>query len=267
MSLGAVGLLEETGENPDSDTTVSIAATCFNIEHASDALILKGQPGFGLTKSEKTERQPCAALTYMNSPTEWLRFPLEAGRQRSYPSFAYGIEQMQATTKVERLDATAEVPAGAFRNCLELVTEFERKGEDPSEIYRRLNLKNSGMRRAWFAPGVGLVRLTYQHGDGVETEVLLTDYHVPEDTEDYFPLQLGARWHYQVTNTCSAYTVRDTSWVATQEGNMSYIAQFHYSEKLLIPRSSSGLPGAGGSKGVPRQFDVGFCFMGEALKD
>ena len=232
LSLPALRVLEETGEDPDGDTTASIGATCFNIERSSDALILKAQPGFCLSKRKKTERSPQAALTYMDYPTEWLRFPLEVGRQRSYPSFAYGTEEMQATAIVERLDASVEVPAGAFQNCLELVTEFVRKGEDPSESYRRLNLQNSGTRRAWFAPGVGLVRLTYHHGDGVETEALLTDYQAPGNSEDYFPLQVETRWHYRVTNTCSAYAVRDTCWVATQDGNMSYISQFHYSKKI-----------------------------------
>lgn len=230
LSLAAVRLLEETGENPSFDTLVSIDATCVSFECLPDALLRKHQPGFGRT--EGSEKPPSGAFTYILYPAEFLYFPLTMGREWTTRTFAYGTEEIQATTTVERLDGKVVTLKDHFQNCLELITVFERKGEDPSESYRRLNLHKAGTRRIWFAPGIGLVRLTYHHGDGMETNVQLTDYHVPEQTEDYFPLQLDARWNYRITNNRSGYAVKDTCWVASREDHVYFIAQFNYAEKI-----------------------------------
>ena len=135
---------------------------------------------------------------------------------------------MYATATVERLNAKVKTPAGTFEQCLEMKTVFERKGEDPSEIYQKLNVQNSGTRRVWFAPGVGVIKLIYQHGDGVETEAQLMDYEGLKSTNDYFPLQVDARWHYRVKNTYSDQAVRDTWWITVQNDNTFYYGHYVY---------------------------------------
>ena len=153
-------------------------------------------------------------------------------RRRTYRSFAYGTEEMGATSIVEALDAIVRVHAGTFEKCVKLKTLFERKGEDPSEHHRRLNVHNSGERYLWFAPGVGLVKMLRRHGDGTETEIQLMAYHVLERRKAYFPLEVGTTWTYQGTNNCSEYATNDVCWGATREGDTFYIAQFHTSEKI-----------------------------------
>ena len=74
--------------------------------------------------------------------------------------------------------------------------------------------------------------MVHQHGDGLETDAQLMTYEIPDETEDYFPLQINAKWQYRVTDNRSAYAVRDTCWVATQEGETYHIAQYHSSEKV-----------------------------------
>lgn len=230
MSLGAVGLLEEVGEDPGDDAVKAIGCGNMGIRRSTEVLTWRGQPGFCM--SESKEKLPWGALTSLYNPDEFLCFPPKVGGERVYHTFAYGLEEMHATVRVVHLDAAVETPAGVFQNCLESETVFERSGEDPSKRYRRLNLHKSGTRRIWFAPGVGMVKMVWVHGDGLETEIQLMAYQISEKTKDYFPLQLGTRWDYRLTNTHSAYAVRDTCWVATQKEDMSYIAQFNYSEKL-----------------------------------
>ena len=228
LALASLALLEELGEDPDPDAILP-GATCLELERSSSALILKTQPGFGAGR----EKAPMAALDYMIYPTEWLHFPLEEGQSRSCRTFAYGVEERHAISTIQTLGAVVETVAGRFQDCLELETRFERRGEeDPNERYCRLNLRNSGTRRSWFAPGIGLVKLCYQHGDGMETDVQLEDYTISQVTEDYLPLHLGMTWRYQVTNNTSDLVVRDRCWVATQDGATSYIAACHYSEKV-----------------------------------
>ena len=77
-----------------------------------------------------------------------------------------------------------EVVAGTFTNCLKHKTIFTNP---------------EGTRYLWFAKGVGVVKMRYEHSNGVTTEAELLDYNVPRG-EEYFPLQYGNMWTYKGQN-------------------------------------------------------------------
>ena len=77
-----------------------------------------------------------------------------------------------------------EVAAGTFTNCLKHKT-----------IFTNVN----GTRYLWFAKGVGVVKIRYEHSNGVTTEAELLDYNVPKG-EEYLPLQYGNMWTYKWQN-------------------------------------------------------------------
>ncbi|MDE0401341.1 MAG: sigma-70 family RNA polymerase sigma factor [Candidatus Poribacteria bacterium] len=77
-----------------------------------------------------------------------------------------------------------EVAAGTFTDCLKHKTIFTNP---------------EGTRYLWFAKGVGVVKMRYEHSNGVTTEAELLDYNVPKG-EEYLPLQYGNMWTYKLQN-------------------------------------------------------------------
>ena len=233
MSRAAIKLLEKAGESPDSSFTQSIGAGCFPIERTPTTLTWKERhlSGFYYTNAMPNESPVASVFQYVSQPSVLIPLPIRIGVSHTYPAFACGTAKMQATSRANRLDADIETAAGLFQQCLELETVFDIKEQDLDTHHQERNRWISGTRTMWFAPGVGPAKVIYRHGDGAETTVQLTDYTMPETTEDFFPLQTGAGWKYRVTNTRSSYAVLDTWWVAGQDGDRSIISQYNYSEK------------------------------------
>lgn len=232
LSLAAIKLLETLGEHPDKARLQSISSGVSGIQKSPEVLTWGGAfgGGFVYTAEGGPDKRPLHyAIAYFLRPSEIIAFPIQIGEPRSHRTFAYGMQEMKATTTVKRLNATAVTKAGTFQNCLELETAFEITGEEPSEKFRMLNRQNAGTRHIYFAPGVGPVKLVYHHGDDVITNVQLLECNIPERTDAYFPLQLNARWRYEIANTHTSYVIHDTNWIAAQDGNTSCIATFHHS--------------------------------------
>ena len=108
-----------------------------------------------------------------------FRFPLVIGD--TWTQKTRWNPQVQATLAgYEKV----EVAAGTFTNCLKHKT-----------IFTNVN----GTRYLWFAKGVGVVKIRYEHSNGVTTEAELLDYNVPKG-EEYLPLQYGNMWTYKWQN-------------------------------------------------------------------
>ena len=73
----------------------------------------------------------------------------------------------------------------------------------------------SGTRYLWFAEGVGLVRMCYEHANGLTTEAELMEYSVPGKTEEYHPLQIGSTYTYKYYSVSLGETVIE-KWRVTE---------------------------------------------------
>ena len=111
-----------------------------------------------------------------------FRFPLVIGA--TWTQKGPWAPQIQATlVGYEKV----EVAAGTFTDCLKHKTIFT-------------NAKvGAGTRYLWFAKGVGVVKMRYEHSNGGTTEAELLDYNVPRG-EEYLPLQYGNMWTYKWQN-------------------------------------------------------------------
>ena len=59
----------------------------------------------------------------------------------------------------------------------------------------------NGTRYLWFAKGVGIVKMRYEHASGTTTEAELLEYDVPSRrVTEYFPLQVDNAWTYKWQN-------------------------------------------------------------------
>ena len=132
------------------------------------------------TRSGKNDPTPMPVLVssilhYNN--TDLFRFPLVVGD--TWTQKNHRNPQTQTTlVGYEKV----EVTAGTFTNCLK---------------HKTINV--NGTRYLWFAKGVGVVKMRYEHFNDVTTEAELLDYNVPKG-EEYLPLQYGNMWTYRLQN-------------------------------------------------------------------
>ena len=107
-----------------------------------------------------------------------------------------------------------KVSAGSFPSCLKhktVFTDADVEGPDAEQGNAYLN----GTRYLWFAKGVGLVKMRYEHANGVVTEAELLQCETPLADEEYFPSQIGTQWTYKWHNDYNEAAIVE-SWHVTR---------------------------------------------------
>lgn len=173
---------EESGE--------SLASGSFYLMKTDAALV---NAGFGTQGTGKDDPTPMYMLMYymLHYNTDLFRFPVTVGDTWTQQ----GHWEAQVQTTVESSEQI-EVSAGTFPDCLKhKIVLTEAKAGTPL----RSSLVN-GTRYLWFAKGVGIVKMRYEHASGTITEAELLAYKVPTDTTEYFPLQVENAWTYKWQN-------------------------------------------------------------------
>ena len=135
-------------------------------------------------------------LHYLNhGGIDIFRFPVVVGSSWEQE----GAWKSHATATLEDYE-TVSVSAGTFSMCLKHKTIFTNADVEDADAEFRNALVN-GTRYLWFAKGVGLVKMRYEHANGVVTEAELIKYEIPLQDEEYFPAQIGTQWTYKWHNT------------------------------------------------------------------
>ena len=135
-------------------------------------------------------------LHYLNhGGIDMFRFPVVVGSSWEQE----GAWKSHATATLEDYE-TVSVSAGTFSMCLKHKTIFTNADVEDADAEFRNALVN-GTRYLWFAKGVGLVKMRYEHANGVVTEAELIKYEIPLQDEEYFPAQIGTQWTYKWHNT------------------------------------------------------------------
>ena len=136
-------------------------------------------------------------LRYVNHSSEMdiFRYPLVVGSRWEQE----GPYKSKAATILEEYE-TVKISAGTFRACLKHKTVFTKADVDDTNAELR-NAYINGTRYLWFAKGVGLVKMRYEHSNGVVTEAELLEYEMPVETQEYLPVEVGTQWTYKWHNT------------------------------------------------------------------
>ena len=152
------------------------------------------------------------------------------GEDQITNAWSHTSQKLQAKRTIESKSETITVAAGTFQNCLKLksIVAFS-PNDDASQRDREFNRELCGTKLAWFAPGVGPVKLVYNHTDGKVTEVELEEYSVVDESDNYFPLSIGNRRVYYWSSLDQRYVTKDCYEVAVQKGNVYYIDHYGYS--------------------------------------
>ena len=152
--------------------------------------------GFGTQGSGKGDPTPMYMLMayFFHHNTDLFRYPLvvgdtwtQAGRWKSQVEMTIeGYEQV-------------DIAAGTFSDCLKHKTVFTDADVQDTNAELRNTLVN-GTRYLWFAKGVGIVKMRYEHANGVITEAELLEYDVPVKSKAYLPLKVNNAWTYKWQN-------------------------------------------------------------------
>lgn len=134
-------------------------------------------------------------LYYMSHlDTDLFKFPIGIGETWTEE----GHWRVQTKSHLEGYESV-EVSAGTFSDCLKHKTVFTDADVKDTKAELRNALLN-GTRYLWFSEGVGLVKLRYEHSNGVVTEAELLEYKIPVEDPEYLPLQIGNVWTYKWQN-------------------------------------------------------------------
>ena len=138
-----------------------------------------------------------------------------------------GFWHSHAKTTLEGYEHV-EVSAGTFPNCLKHKSVIidtpphlqnnllaTANGKPYEQNSKKENPFVSGTRYLWFAEGVGLVRMRYEHANGLTTEAELMEYRVPGKIEEYHPLQIGSTYTYKYYSVSLDETVFE-KWRVTE---------------------------------------------------
>ena len=123
-----------------------------------------------------------------------FRFPLVVGSCWEQE----GPHKSKTTISLEDYEAV-EVSAGTFSSCLKHKTVFTDADVEDADAELQ-NAYLNGTRYLWFAKGVGLVKMRYEHSNGIVTEAELLEYEIPVKEQEYLPAQVGTQWTYKWQN-------------------------------------------------------------------
>lgn len=168
--------------------------------------------------AEVLRREPDGAVAYVSQPglgggrlhgsplhDAAIMRVLVDGRRRvgerwSADTFSYGPRPLRTMATVVSDDEEVRVPAGTFRGCRHL--RMETMDPEPEEATppqaRSTNRFQIGTREAWYARGVGLVRVRIDTERTRDEPVVfvLQEVDVKEPGEEWMPLALADRWVY-----------------------------------------------------------------------
>ncbi len=163
-----------------------------------------------------------------------LLFPLTKGKTWNQSNQHYWKVQEEIT--IEDYESV-QVDAGTFPQTLKHKTVLF--GADTSSFFKEKeerSLNNSlinGTRYIWFANGIGIVKMRYEHSNGIITEAELIDYNIPQKNEDYFPLNLGTSWTYKWKNDyLKKPIIEKIQVVRAGDGNETPIKEVKYSVEI-----------------------------------
>ena len=175
-----------------TESGVHLADGIFNFKKTNEALTSDGS---------STEGRSLGSPMYMllrhvsyGGESDLFRFPVVIGNHWQQE----GPCKSEATITLEGYE-TVEVSAGAFSSCLKHKTVFTNADAEDADAELR-NAFVNGTRYLWFAKGVGLVKMCYEHSNGIVTEAELLEYEMPVEAQEYLPLQIGAQWTYRWQN-------------------------------------------------------------------
>jgi len=124
---------------------------------------------------------------------------------------------------VEDPGDTVEVPAGRFSDCVRVRAEVRTTTTGGASPDAEWQGHHDGVRRDWYAPGVGLVKVQFDHANSTTTRVELTDYKAGPSGNRFLPNRLGNRWQFEWRDGVGGLLFREFWRIAAKKGKTTYL--------------------------------------------
>ncbi len=226
-------MLSETIKT-ERNITVVIKITTENGEHLgegtfslkrTDALLGLTGFNFGWVGSNPVELLSTTFLATFLTPF-LFKFPTVVGDTWTQEGF-WDSQPKTTLDRYEQIQTSTEVFPMCLKhksvfidttpqpqNDIPLIIDNERYKLDSKRANLIENFVN-GTRDLWFANGIGLVKMHYEHANGLTTETELFEYNVPGKTEGSLPMQIGSTYTYKYHNVFRDETVFE-KWDVTE---------------------------------------------------
>lgn len=226
----AVALIGDTKYIHYDSKLIKYDATSEILRKMPDKLIYAGQPGWGYSAERYDwERYLADTLHYANNGDVILDYSLKVGDEIQMQNFSFTFKPLKVMLTIEGDSESVDIMAGNFKNCLKIKAVITpNPDEDGAEMSKKLNQIYCGTKQVWFAPGIGVVKLIFGRANGIYTHAELAEYHIEEESNDYFPLSVGNRWVYCCPELDERYIARDSYMVAVQKEDRYYIDHYGY---------------------------------------
>ena len=167
---------------------------------------------------EPTALQVSAVLCQLACCGKFLDKEMPVGKSWSGESKCFGNRLLKSKVSVLSDSETASVSAGVFERCLLVEYIIEENGQ----LSKRL---------AWFAAGIGLVKLQVNTASGLEVIFELTEFSIKQPSSDYLPLEIGNSWTYKWANLPDEYTAVEKWKVIGHKDCDWFLEHYHYAYK------------------------------------
>ena len=227
----AIALLKEVGESPGIEKLLHYRAISEALQRSSGRLDRISEPGFLRIGAnyDWEEALNGAIIHLLQDGGRVLDYGSKVGESWTMEAFSFTFKPLRAARSVESYSETVSVVAGEFSDCLKLKTVITPSPDDDGpERKRELNRIYCGTKQAWFAPGVGPVKIIFDREDGVHVDMELAEYYVEDGGDDYFPLSIGNRWIYHSHCAHEGYITKDCCEIAARSGDVYYIDNYAY---------------------------------------
>jgi len=126
--------------------------------------------------------------------------------------------------KIESRTDEVQTPAGTFGGCVRVRSEIRTTfGAGSAPVDPLWQKYHDGVRLDWYAPGVGLVKVDFQHAGGDRTVVELAEFKVVRGGESLFPNRVGNAWQYEWRNKAGALMLREFWRMAAKSGQAAHL--------------------------------------------
>jgi RNA polymerase sigma-70 factor, ECF subfamily len=204
------------------------AASCLAFGPHSDIRHLSGDAA---DRGVPTALRARSAFAQIAHSRKLIDANVPVGGSWSCDSWSYSSQPLETTVTVRGDGETVSVPAGTFTRCLlleQVVAETER-GDDAPQQNRQANRDSlCGTRRAWFAPGIGLVQLAAINPWGGEERLQLQEYSVQTPGDAALPLAVGNTWSYTWAGLPNDLSGMEVYRVGSRVADTWYVESFGY---------------------------------------
>ncbi|RKU18581.1 hypothetical protein C6503_09200 [Candidatus Poribacteria bacterium] len=193
-----------------------LGAGTFSLKRTDTLLGLTGF-NFGWDGSNPVELLSTTFLTTFLTPF-LFKFPAVVGDTWTQEGF-WDSQAKTTLDRYEQIQTSTEVFPMCLKhksvfidttpqpqNDIPLIIDNERYKLDAKRANLIENFVN-GTRDLWFANGIGLVKMHYEHANGLTTETESFEYNVPGKTEESLPMQIGSTYTYKYHNVFRDETV------------------------------------------------------------